>query len=220
MAADVHVDVLMGDSECPICFAAMSASETMAWPSCGHVAHTMHLRCGVRHAPLARGLSHFRASGGDVSRIQAATCPMCNQRWGEDQHATESIVGLLVDVERLGVQMPERGCPCGACRAANVGPDETPDPYSVGPVQGELRPHATVYCCSRAMMRWHTNRSQSGWSAFWQCDICSAQVPSDAVQLPPGPVPRCENCHRDGCQWTVHRSPDSNSLGSGQWFCT
>ena len=54
--------------------------------------------------------------------LSAATCPLCRQHWPESAAEGEAFTALLA---HLGFLLPETGCPCGGCRAAGAGPEDS-----------------------------------------------------------------------------------------------
>ena len=115
----------------------------------GQVAGMLFIRCTF---DVALNMHHWHVVY-LISGHLGATCPeskLLRVQCATSGGARTSMLrtqssDFLLTLSAWACRCLREGRPCGACRAANVGPDETPGPYSVGPVQGEPRPHATMY---------------------------------------------------------------------------
>ena len=106
--------------ECAICQEAISEHDGWRWPVC-HVTHRFHAVCVARHRPVSEALAHLSRTGG-MSRLSAATCPLCRRHWPDSAAEGEAFTALLA---HLGFPLPGTGCPCGGCLAAGAGPEDS-----------------------------------------------------------------------------------------------
>ncbi len=213
-AQAMPTDPVAADEVCGVCRTSMSSTATIAWPSCGHVEHRLHLACAVGLDEMRRALAHL-SNTGDASRICQAPCWLCRQHWGEDERSILHIQTLCSAMESEGIQMPPRGCQCATCEQLGVGPtpedrDENPLAPRAERLPGEPRPHAVAMCADhpRFAMNWETSRSRSGWRAGWACQHrwrhadgytvrCDCEV--DASDVPqPTPTPSTCGCGSSG----------------------
>ena len=86
-----------------------------------HVTDRFHAVCVARHRPVSEALAHLNRTG-DMSRLSAATCPPCRRHWPDSAAEGETFTAMLV---HLGFLLLETGCPCGGCRAAGAGPEDS-----------------------------------------------------------------------------------------------
>ena len=86
-----------------------------------HVAHSFRAVCVARHRPVSEALAHLNRTG-DMSRLSAATCSLCRRHWPDSAFEGEIFTAFLA---HLGFPLPETGCPCGGCRAAGAGPEDS-----------------------------------------------------------------------------------------------
>ena len=193
----------------------------MAWPSCGHIQHRMHMRCGFQHAPLARATAHFMRTG-EADRVANAPCPICNQRWGRSEEAMQYFVTLTQLAPTASIDLPERGCRCRDCREAGVGPQENEEPinpYHVELPSGAPRHHAVAYCEQHDIipMNWEVNQQQSGWTGSWSCHFCDQSLDSAFVPAPRGVPHPCRTCRHARAQRTT--TARRNRLPGTCWQC-
>ena len=102
--------------ECAICQETIGEHDGWRWPMC-HVAHRFHAVCVARHRPVSEALAHLNRTG-DMSRLSAATCPLCRRHWPESAAEGEAFTALLA---HLGFPLPEdwepiQGLPSCGCR--------------------------------------------------------------------------------------------------------
>ena len=105
---------------CAICQDAIHDHDGWQWPRC-HSSHRFHAECLTRYRPLKEALAHYSRTG-DMSRLSAATCPLCRRFWPETEAEGDAFTALL---DNLGIPLPDTGCPCATCRAAGAGPEES-----------------------------------------------------------------------------------------------
>ena len=190
--------------DCPICMEPLCNGTVVNWPSCPR--HRMHLACCLRQVPMAAGIAHMLHSG-DASRLGDAPCPLCRAPWGHSGDAVVAAHRLVGSAADEGMELPRRGCPCGQCHQAGLGPDpseEALNPYEVVRPAGAPVPHAEVFCSTHwhhRPMNWHVNRRQAGWEGFWQCAICTEVVGASEVPQAAGTGLPCA-CGNPSTQWT------------------
>ena len=149
-----------------------------------------------------------------MERAAAAPCPLCNQIWGDDALAATSLLNSIQVATDLTIPLPQRGCLCIDCRNAGVGPDiadEQLNPYEVIQPTDAPRPHAEVYCQYHPdrPMQWHVNRSQMGWTGYWECAHCDWSITAQNIPTSTGASPTCNYYSHTECEWLVLVSRNS-----------